>query len=454
MANAPTFAMSFAEFAEAVRPTGAVNRFPAVAPEVDVYSYSVYLNGPVAGDLPLTSREHTFKDVTLHALTEKLQLNSLNARDNLKVAELVAVRSSWMTAVLETSLSNGVYTDQVLEDYTLLSDGMTHPWIKAELDKQRELSRKLGATLAHAGVSKDVIPREVSLGVVVAQDKDFTIQKTKEGEVVTHENRRLQALPEVGADIAVTYYRGTGQIVPSLENLKVSEAFIDPVSEDLAVTVEDRTGKTQMVLFNGITSFDRFVKAHDLEPNLVQKAMAVRAATPKTVQETPKRTLSRPPFIDGTSGCLAVDYNENNVVYTAIFASATEMASLAAEFDLGAKAIAGAFTLEEEQRRDRPLTVDSKRNAVESETMLRGKLAGLGYRDPEPSASTNKQYAGRIVAVSTMHVAQDTGRRQVVIHDIRNLDKAPQVGDQLTIKFSEGRGRVTDMVKAGQDLGR
>jgi hypothetical protein len=53
-----------------------------------------------------------------------------------------------------------------------------------------------------------------------------------------------------------------------------------------------------------------------------------------------------------------------------------------------------------------------------------------------------------------MHVAQDVGRRQIVVHDIRSLDKAPDVGDRLNIRFKDGRGAVTDMVKAGKDLGR
>ena len=52
--------MSFAEFANAVKPSGAVNRFPSIGVGVDVYSYSVYMNGPLAAELPEHAREHAF----------------------------------------------------------------------------------------------------------------------------------------------------------------------------------------------------------------------------------------------------------------------------------------------------------------------------------------------------------------------------------------------------------
>lgn len=449
-----SFAMSFAEFAEAVSPTGAVNRFPAIGPAPDVYSYSVYMNGPLAATLPVQVQEHTFKDVTLHALTEKLQLNSASARDNLKVAELVAMRSAWMSTVLEASIGQGVQSGQVLEDYTLLTNGMTHPWIVAELNKQRELSSKLWPSLARAGVTKDVIPQETSIGVVLAQDSDFTIQKTHEGEVVTHENRRLNSIPEVGADIMVTYYRGTGQVVDTLEKLTVSPAFIDPFSEDLAVVLNEGQPGTQVILFNSMGSFDKFVKAHGLDESMVQKAMDVRAASPKTSAQLPPRKLVKPPYVDLNSGCLAIDYEEHDVVYSALFGSAKTMASLSKEFDLGAKAIGMAHALEADMAKPGAFASLVNRAEMESEDKLRKGLKYQGYESIEKSGVDGRQYMGKIVAASKLYVAQDIGRRVVVIHDTRTLDKSPAVGDRLTVKFKDGRGQVTDMVKAGKDLGR
>ncbi|MES2879196.1 MAG: hypothetical protein V4713_12300 [Pseudomonadota bacterium] len=456
MATPPNniFEMTFADFAESVRPTGAINRFPAIAPAADVYSYSVYLNGPVAKGLSLDAQEHTYKDVMVYALTEKLQLNPLNARDNLKVAELVALRFSWMSAVLESSIGQGVQSGAVIDDYTMLTKGMTHPWIVAELDKQRELSRKLGSTLTRAGVAMDVIPRETSLGVVVAQDFDFTIQQTKEGEVVTHENRRLQELPKLGEDVMVTYYRGTGQVVQSLEKATISDAFIDPETEDLAVSVADDKGNKQIIRFNGMISFDRFVKAHDLDIDMVQRAMDVRAASPKSINALPLRKLVKSPYIDLGSGCLAVDYMEKESTYTAMFPSAEIMASLAKEFDLGAKAIAMGYSLEEQQNKTKPLASLSSIGAEASEMTLRGIIHQKGYESIEASGPSDKQYLGKVVAASAMHVAQETGRKNIVIHDVRTLDKTPSINDQLSVKFKNGRGVVTELVKPGQDLGR
>lgn len=454
MATTKPFELSFTDFAKSVSPTGAVNRFPAVGPAPDVFSYSVYLNGAMAATLPADVQEHTFKDVTLHALTEKLNLNSGSARDNLKVAELVMVRAAWMAVVLEATLGRDGLSDQVLEDYTLLSDGMKHPWIVAELDQQRELSSKLWPALARVGVAKDVVPKETSVGVVLAQDSDFTIQRTQEGEVVTHENRRLDKLPTVGSDMAVTYYRGTGQVVKSLENIKVSPAFIDPVTEDLGVVVEPAKGEPQVVLFNSMASFDKFVQAHGLEAKMVQEAMEVRLANPKLVVKPPSRKLVKPPYIDAHSGCLAVDYEEHDVVYSALFENAAAMASLSGEFDLGTKALAMAHDLESKMEKPAALSSLSDRAEKESVANLRKNLMRDGYEAIENTTGEDRLYMGKIVATSDLHVAQDIGRRNIVIHDKRDLDKAPSVDDRLTVKYKGGRGVVTDMVKSSKDLGR
>ena len=453
--------MSFAEFAEAVKPSGAVNRFPSIGVGVDVYSYSVYMNGPLAAELPEHAREHAFKDVTLHALTEKLQLDSGSARDNLKVAELVALRGSWMSAVLEASVGQTRPSAQVSEDYALLTKGMAHPWIAAELKTQRELSSKLQSVLARAALAsshklKDVIPKETSIGRVVAQDLDFTVQQTNEGEMVTHENRRLNAMPTMGSEIMVSYYRGIGQVVNSLENVKVSPLFVDPVSGDLAVVLEDGKGVEQVVLFNSLASFDMFVKAHGVESDLVRQAMDARQASPKPVTPVPERELVKAPYVDARSGCLAVDYKEGGVVYSALFRNAREMMSLANEFDLGAKAIAASKALEVGRwggSTVAEIEVLSELEENTSEAALFAELERLGHQDLQDAAE-GVSYFGKVVATAPLHVAQHIGRGVVVIHDLRSLDKAAALGDLLTVKFDKGRGQVTDMVKADKDLGR
>lgn len=449
--------LPFAAFAESVKPSGAVNRFPGVGAADDVYTYSVYMNGALAAQLPAHATEHSFKDVTLQALTEKLGLNPLSARDNLKVAELVALRSSWMSAVLENGVDHGPERQAVLSDFAELSKGMQHPWINAELDRQRELSTRLGPTLARAGLEKDVPPREVSVGRVVAQDGDFTLQETTAGEIVVHENRRLQALPLVGESAMVSYYRGSGQVVNDLEHAAFSAPYIDKATQDLAVDVIDPSlNVQQVVLFNNVQSYEQFVQAHKLDQGLVQQAFDARAENPKAVYATPARSLVNRPYIDPKSACLAIDYSEGGVTYTALFESAEKLAAVASEFGLGAKAVAEATRLEAEaaQALQSGLLQDDARALRQSDLDIRSELRTAGYMFPERSGEVDRDYVGKVVAVSSLHVAQEIGRGKVVIHDARALDKLPKIGDQLSVRFKDGRGVVNDMVRAGQDLGR
>lgn len=449
--------LPFASFVEAVKPTGAVNRFPGVGAAADVYTYSVYMNGAITAQLPQHATEHSFKDVTLQALTEKLGLNPLSARDNLKVAELVALRSSWMSAVLENGVDYGPERQQVLDDFAQLSKGMQHPWIESELVRQRELSARLGPTLARAGLDKDVPPREVSVGRVVAQDEDFTLQATTAGEIVVHENRRLQALPQVGEAAMVSYYRGSGQVVDSVERATFSAPFIDGKTEDLAVRVTS-TGQTepQVVLFNNVQSYEQFVQAHKLDQGLVQQAFDARAAKPKAVYAAPKRSIVNGPYVDDKSACLAIDYEEAGVTYTALFESAEKLAAVAREFGMGAKGIAEATRLEAAAAASpaRTLLQDESRALRESEIDVRADLRTAGYMFPERSGEIDRDYVGKVVATSALHIAQDTGRGKVVIHDARALDKLPKLGEQINVRFKDGRGVVNDMMRTGQKLSR
>jgi len=450
--------MSFAQFAEAVKPSGAVNRFPLIGAGRDVFSYSVYMNGPLAAKLPYTSREHEFKDVMVHALVEKLGLDPLSPRDNLKVAEIVAMRSAWMSAVLESSVErSGALPEPISKDYDDLSDGLTHPWIIEQIENQKALSKRLQPALDSASrtvgrVVRDVPPKEISTGVVVAQNDAFTVQSTDNGEVVTHENRRLEKLPSVGQAATVTYYRGSGQVVSSLENMKVSTPYLEPERGNLAVLVEDGKGVAQVVIFNSITGFDKFIKAHGITNDYVLKAMDLRASFPEPLPPPRDRELVRTGFsavfVDERSGCLAVNYKEGGVPFTALFRSADEMANLAADFSLDVRDLDDARDLEVESPMPDHVAV------ANSQSALYKKIDELGYDTIRPSGIDGHQYIGKVVAVSALHVAQDVGRRAISIHRLYALDNVPEIGDSLTVKYENGRAQVSDMVRATKDLGR
>lgn len=459
MADVSFSDMPFSQFATAVRPTAAVNRFPPIGSGQDVFSYSVYLNGEVAQALPEGAQEQVIVDVTLHALTEKLGFDSASARNNLKVAELVTLRNAWMHAVLEASMTQPLSKD-VNEDYEQLTNGMSHPVLVSELNKQRILSANLQPALVRAGVLKDIVPKEISIGKVIAQDADFTMQKTRDGEVVTHENRRLAALPVVGADVTVSYYRGKGQVVDSLENVKISTPFIDPKSDDLAVVVNDGKKPEQVILFNSMLSFSNFVKAHGLDAEVVKQAIDVREASPRAGPPLPERDPVRPPYIDTKAWCLAIDYKEAGVTYTALFESAGAMDRLSHEFKLDAKSLDSAKSLEADLRLNLSPMQAAKLHEVAQKTSLtevQSDLAKQGYKTDaiQTKGVDGQTYSGRVVSASgALHVAMDVGRGKAVIFDVRDLDKAVTQGDKLTVKMVESRGRVTEVVKAGKDMWR
>lgn len=441
--------MAFAAFAEAVKPTAAVNRFPSIGPGKDVYSYTVYMNGPLATTLPPDQREHTYTDVAVHALTEKLNLNWENPRDNRLVSEIVALRSAWQSAVLEASVDPGFkLSAQVSKDYEQLTEGLSHPWIEAQLEEQRARSARLRPSLDRVGAAigasiKDVIPKEVSVGPIIAQDSDFSLQRTQDGEVVTHENRRLDVVPALGTEVTVSYYRGSGQVVTSLEKMKVSPPFVDAITGDLAVMVEDGSGRGQMVLFNSVVGFDKFIKAHGMDSGLMKLALDARADSPKESPTKVEPTLVKAPYLDPKSGCLALDYLERGVKYTAMFRSAREMGEYAQEFGLGDRPLAIARALESTRGRSPSRDVD----ATQSFGDLTQQLSERGYGVTKPSVEGGREYIGRVIAETERHVAQDLGRRQVVIHDKDALNKVPTVGDGFAIKYAGGRGVVASITK-------
>lgn len=290
------FKMRFADFAAQAQLSGAVNRVSDPSSELSRTSFSIYFNGPISAELPVDVVEQEFDEERTIGVVGRLGLDETSARDKLKTAELIALRSAWMSSVMDASLvSSGLAAEPlspgVLEDYESLIDGFSHPWIEAQVLQQRAMAGNLPQVLKAASESvgrsvTDQIPDELSQGVVVAQSQDFTVQATQNG-VVTHENRRLAAVPAVGADVTVLYYKGSGQVIENSRQLAVSSPFIEPNSGDLAISVVDGLDKSQKVLlFNGVASFAQFVSLQGLNQQLVEKALDVRAATPK---RTPDR---------------------------------------------------------------------------------------------------------------------------------------------------------------------
>lgn len=443
------FNLPFVQFAETAKPSGAANRLPSMGVGSDMFSYSVYMNGQVSKELPSEVQEFHFKDVMLHALTEKLGLNPESFRDNLKVAELVATRNAWLAAIVVSKDRAFDLSDEILDDYTMLTKGMSHPWIVQELNKQRALSSGLQPVLDSASQItgtkvSDRSPSEITVGMVVSQNTDFTTQATANGEVVTHENRRLESVPEVGQTATVVYYRGNGQVFDSRENLKVSAPFVDKESGDLAVSLIDASGKAkQVVLFNGITTFAKFVTAQGLDMSLVEEAVEVRVATPKIfAKEATVRELVSDVYIDQKSGCLAVDFKENGNQYSAIFGSASTLADNRQEYGLDSASVERAKALEASR------TQHVIKNENESLNDLVEKLAGMGINQIADAAIEGRLYAGRAICESSLHLAQDMGRGVVMLHDKRDLDKLPAIGDSLTVKYQNGAALVSGIVKA------
>lgn len=284
------YEMRFADFAAQAQLSGAVNRVPDQSTDSVRTSFSVYFNGPVADVLPVGEAEQEYEEERTATVTARLGLDVASPRDKLKTAELIALRSAWMSSVMDapsSSVQGGfALSPEVLADYESLIDGFGHPWIEAQVLQQQAMAGNLPQVLTAAGESvgrsvTDQIPDELSQGVVVAQSQDFTLQATQNG-VVTHENRRLSAVPAVGADVTVLYYKGGGQVIDNGQQLAVSSPFIEPRSGDLAIGVVDGHDKSQKVLlFNGVASFAQFVALQGLNRQLVEQALDVRAASPK-----------------------------------------------------------------------------------------------------------------------------------------------------------------------------
>ncbi|OGQ52784.1 MAG: hypothetical protein A3J24_07205 [Deltaproteobacteria bacterium RIFCSPLOWO2_02_FULL_53_8] len=452
--------MTFEEFAVAVSPSGAVNRLPQIGQGHDVLVYQTYMNGELANALPDDVREFQYSDVILHRLTEKLGLDSGNFRDNLKVAEVVAVRAAYMGAILHatTHSLNGErshVSDEVLSEYESLTAGLTHPWIVQQIDAQRARSQNLKPVLdqASAILGKEVAdraPDELNKGTIVSQNPDFTVQNLGEGRVAIHDNNRLMSIPQVGDDVTITYYRGHGPVFDNTQDIELSAPFLDPKNSDLAILAKDRkSGKEQMVVFNGITAFSAFVEAQGLDRALIEKGMDVLATKPKAPPKVkPVRTPAAEVTVDEKTGALALDYMESGLRYTVLFSDAAEMVRLAPEFGMGSKEVDAGHRLEA-----RIALFGGNKVAQMEKSLHEAKAIAAKSNDSVSLANENSgRYAGQVVGETMHHIIQDVGRRTAVLHEKVKLDKVPAIGQKLSISYGEGRATVVDRAsRTGMD---
>lgn len=431
--------MKFEDFFKKVKPTGSVNRLPLNI-GMPVSTYTIYLNGPYTDGLPLKLKEFNFDNLMVNSLTEKLGLDPISLRDNLKVAELVATRFAWLQLVniehqhnLEDNLSH--LPDSILIEYNLLSKGMEHPFIQQELRLQKNITRDLQPVLIAASEIignqvNDLMPTEVSVGRVLTQNATFTVQETTQGEIVTHQNSRLDAIPRVGNEITVSYYRGTGQVVDLLAKDKVSDPYVDSKTGDLAVNVVVNSGIKHVLLFNSVSSFDKFVTAHGLDGKLVEMAIDARSAAIKEVEPPPVRTPVSDVYIDKSSLTLAVNYKENGITNQVLFGSLRVLEQEAVSFGLGKQDILRARSLDQAQMR---ITRPNK-----YESLMAAQHAAEG-KNPILIPENGKVYEGKILDAMSFHIVQNLGRG-AVIHDKENLTVDPKKGEMAKIGYDKGLG--------------
>lgn len=441
----PVHEMRFQEFVESAQPSSGMNRWPQLAAAQDVVTYSVYMNGEIVEWLPQGVREHEFRDVLLHPLTEKLGLDPHSLRDNLKVAQLLALRHTYMSCVLEASV--GVLLSQETQtDYELLTDSMSHPVLQAAIVEQQRLNGLLPSVMQQA---EQVLGTQlegraaagVARGAVISQNEAFSVQDIGGGRVIAHENSRLQQLPTLGEEVIVAYYRGQGQVIEDIQSLTISEVYVDPTSKDLAVKLYAGSGREEsdiqrVLLFHSMALVAEFAAENQLGQEFVSKAMDVRAANPKLATTRPERKIVGQPFIDESSGLPAFSYQERALTYTAVFNTTAELKEHAQALTAPIQFMQAIAQFAKQINQIRPEQEAKSWQAAE-------QIARQTNSQVQEPNLSHGRYVGPVLAVLELHVVQDLGRGSAVIHDKRLLDKVPMQGERLAIHYRAGRGEVT-----------
>lgn len=433
----PLHEQTFSEFAEAIRPSGGMNRWPQLGRATENVTYSVNMNGTQAGEIAEGSRDHEFRDVAIHALTQNLGLDPHSFRDNVKVAELLALRHTYLTTILDASFVQTI-PPEIQTEYEAVSNGFTHPLIAQEIASQRAFGALLKPALhdAESVLGQPTTERAaggISHGTIVSQNDAFSIQNLGDGVIVAHENRRLDSIPAVGDDVTVAYYRGQGQVIERIAELRVGQPFVELDTGDLAVGLIGADGRIEhMVMFPNMAMVHEFAVEHDMGRGFVIAAMEAREATPKPVVQRPERKALGVPYLDAESGGLAIDYVEKAKRFTAIFNSSKEMLEHTS-LELPSEAIRQVTELEQAVK----LSHDQRaqHSFAQAERLVDGKLI-------RPVNTNSARASGTVVAITSAHIVQDRGRNEVSIHDKRLLDKIPIIGEHFSVEYRGGRGEV------------
>lgn len=62
----------------------------------------------------------------------------------------------------------------------------------------------------------------------------------------------------------------------------------------------------------------------------------------------------------------------------------------------------------------------------------------------------NGKTVGQVIARMDFHLVQSAGRGTVVIHELAKLDKAPAIGENVAIDYTDGRGIVSNQGRENQ----
>lgn len=147
------YEMSFAEFAETIRPSWLIYvtpplKWPSVYSEwlVTVWdsseihlTYMVFWrNDALKSELPPESKEYRFDDVSICPITERLGLDSDSQDDNCLAAQIMAMRNAWISAIQkhygQTEQDSASLLNDIAVEFVQLSSGFKHPWIQNEIE--------------------------------------------------------------------------------------------------------------------------------------------------------------------------------------------------------------------------------------------------------------------------------------------------------------------------------
>lgn len=157
------------------------------------------------------------------------------------------------------------------------------------------------------------------------------------------------------------------------------------------------------------------------------KSVNVGVETATRVSEKYGVGLIVPQFPDGVKGS---DFND--------LASGTDFIKATTEISLVRDQIEKGIVSGEEQ---------SRKAAISLGKSLLGEKATALNADAQLQLGTN-EFCGKVLALTSLHVAQAAPGNEVVVHAIKSLDRLPIVGRDLSIKYQHDvGGRVIGLVK-------